>query len=76
MTTTGDVLLDIVDYGPFAGAHRYATCAPQGGETASLDTFVDVLGADFAYAFEYKYAYGDSDDPTTYVIAIEFEEGD
>lgn len=74
-TTTGDVQLDMIDYGPMTVAEGYAIFTSQGGEMAIADTFVVVEGADQVFMFEFDFDSCDSAQSITYVVAIDYEEG-
>lgn len=85
--TTGDIDLDIIDYGNFTVAIGVATfeaySSGPGAEDGYADTFVDVSGADlvFTHEFNFDHAYGEGpyatfiDISQTYVVAIDFEAG-
>lgn len=78
-STSGDVNIDIVDYGPVTIGYGYATYTSMGGDSADAMTFVDVAGADLVYTFDYNFGhdfgFGQSyEQSTTYVLAIDLEE--
>jgi len=72
--SNGEVILDIVDYGPVTIGIGKATYSASGSEGAVADTFVDVEGADYVHTFGYNLNIGGTQSAsTTYVIAIDFE---
>jgi hypothetical protein len=73
--STGEVVFDIVDYGAFTIGYGYATYTAQGSESAEADTFYSVYGADLVFTYRDDDESGNSDSSSTYVLAIDFEEG-
>lgn len=73
--STGEVIFDIVDYGPYTIGYGYASYAAQGSESAEADTFYSVYGADLVFTYRDDDESGNSDSSSIYVLAIDFEEG-
>ncbi len=72
--SSGEMVLDIVDYGPITIGYGYAKYAADGAGSQA-DTFVDVTGADLVFTYEVEDSDHDSASSSVYVIAIDFEEG-
>jgi hypothetical protein len=73
-TSSGEMVLDIVDYGPITIGYGYAKYMASGGG-AHADTFVDVTGADLVFTYRADDSDSDSAYSSIYVIAIDLEEG-
>ncbi len=74
--TSGSVDIEIIDYGAVTVAYGQAIYTAEGGHGADAQTFYEVEGADLVYAHTIDADYGGSDTSVTYVVAIDFEEGD
>lgn len=73
-TSSGEMVLDIVDYGAITIGYGYAKYAASGGG-AHADTFVDVTGADLVFTYDEENSGNGTASSSIYVIAIDFEEG-
>ena len=73
-TTSGEVVFDIVDYGPITVGYGYASYVAYGSESAIADTFVDVEGADLVFTYDFHDTDWNMDQSYTYVIAVDIEE--
>jgi hypothetical protein len=71
--SAGEVVFDVVDYGPVTVGYGYASYMASGGEDAHADTFADVVGADLFFTYEDEATFGDTVYSVTYVLAIDFE---
>jgi hypothetical protein len=69
----GEVVFDVVDYGPYTVGYGYATYMASGSEEAVAHTFADVAGADLVFTYDFGDSNGDSAYSTTYLLAIDFE---
>lgn len=73
--SSGEVVFDIVDYGQFTIGYGLSIFQAQGGDGAVAASFADVVGADFVFSFEDHNGDGTSAFSSTYVLAIDFEDG-
>ena len=73
-SSSGEVDLDVVDYGPFTVGYGYAIYSATGGDSAQAFTFAEVEGADLVYTFGNDWSFGGQAYSVTYVVAIDIEE--
>jgi hypothetical protein len=73
-SSSGEVDLDVVDYGAITVGWGYAIYSATGGDSAQAFTFAEVDGADLVYTFGNDWSYGGQAYSVTYVVAIDFEE--
>ena len=73
-SSSGEVDLDVVDYGPFTVAWGHAIYSATGGDSAQAFTFAEVEGADLVYTFGNDWSFGGHAYSVTYVVAIDIEE--
>jgi hypothetical protein len=71
--SVGEVVFDVVDYGPFTVGYGYASYMASGEEGAVAHTFADAAGADLVFTYDFGGSHGDTAYSTTYVLAIDFE---
>jgi hypothetical protein len=71
--TTGDVIFDVVDYGPYTVGYGYAVFEASGSE-AEAESFASVYGADLVFTYTDENSDSDSAYSRTYVLAIDFED--
>lgn len=72
--SSGDVNLEIIDYGWYTVGHGYAKYSASGSDGATADTFASVEGADLAFVIAFDYGYLNNAYSVTYVYALDFEE--
>jgi hypothetical protein len=72
--SSGDIHLDIVDYGWYTVGHGYAKFSASGSDEATAGTFAAVEGADLAFVIDFDYGYMNNYYSVTYVYALDFEE--
>lgn len=73
-TSSGEMVLDIVDYGAITIGYGFAKYEASGGG-AEADTFVDVTGADLVFTYREEDSGNGGASSSIYVIAVDFEEG-
>ena len=73
-SSSGEVELDIVDFGPVTIGWGHATYSAQGGDVAHADTFFQVFGADLVFAYHDDEGSWNDQQSSTYVIAVDFED--
>jgi hypothetical protein len=73
-SSSGEVDLDVVDYGAVTVGYGYAIYSATGDDSAFAHTFAEVEGADLVYSIGYDLNYGNNAYSVTYVVAIDFEE--
>jgi hypothetical protein len=72
--SSGEVTLEIVDYGLFTVGLGSAKYAASGDDGSAADTFAAVQGADVVYVLDFGYDFLNSSYSATYVLALDFEE--
>lgn len=75
-TTSGEVNLQIVDYGMITVGFGYAKYSASGSDGSTADTFAAVEGADVFYIFGFDYGFMNYSYSVTYVLALDFEEAE
>lgn len=73
-TSSGEMVLDIVDYGFITVGYGYAKYMAS-GDDAQADTFADVTGADLVFTYDTDESNDGAASSHVYVVAIDFEEG-
>jgi hypothetical protein len=73
-SSSGEVDLDVVDYGAITVGYGYAIYSATGGDSAHAFTFAEVEGADLVYTFGNDWNFGGQAYSVTYVVAIDIEE--
>jgi hypothetical protein len=71
--SSGEVELEIVDYGSLTIGYGYAKYTASGDDGATADTFASVEGADLVYMFNFDVDGLNSAYSITYVLALDFE---
>jgi hypothetical protein len=72
-TSSGEVIFDVVDYGPYTIGYGFAVYEAQGADGAFADTFFGAYGADLVFTYKDDHSGGDTAYSSTYVLAIDFE---